>query len=269
MTRRACEQATDEASHCLCAPVEFKIPDRLPVTSGTSGWDWDKPTLSFRDDAGKFVECRYRGTGAPQGHKPQTGAPDYLLDGCSYGYKAGDTAHGDWFDLDLGSCQPSSVAVEVKLRLGAPDVVNGVVQEQVFFASDPRIAGAALHVPRGSAPPFETFSLQSLTQVKPGLAIPNGGMPATSVSNGVDVHSDQTANIVFTKVPGARACPRIDLPYDPVALSALLGSGAETSIRADQITTLTGLTTGDVVLAPVGPVTVNAAQHLLSFASST
>jgi hypothetical protein len=262
--KTACDQASDQASHCLCAAIDFQIPDRLPVTSGSSGWDWDKPTLSFREPSGRFVECHYRGTGSPPGRKPLAGAPDYLLDGCDSGYKAGDTAHGDWFELDLGKCQANAASVEVKLRLGAPDVVNGVVQEQVFFASDPRIAGAALHVPRGSAPPFETFTLQTLTQVTPGLTIPNGAMPATSIGYGVDVHSDQTDHIVFTTVPGA-ACPRVELPYEPATLSALVGPGGESAIRADQITTLTGLTSGDSVLVPAGPVTVNLAQHTLSF----
>src|SRR6201999_2812962 len=92
--KKSGDQPTAEASHCLCAPIAFEIPDRLPVTSGSSGWDWDKPELSFRDASGKIVECRYRGTGSPPGSKKSLpGAPDYLLDGCSGGYKAGDTAN--------------------------------------------------------------------------------------------------------------------------------------------------------------------------------
>lgn len=249
-----------EDTHCLCQGIDFQIPATLPVTKGRAGWAWDKAELSFRKAAGEVVECTYRGNGFPFGRGQ--GGDAYVLERCSRGFKAGQTAHSDWFELELDDGHPHGDEVEVSVRLGAPDVVGGVVQEQVFYSDDARIPGAALHVPRGSAPPFETFTLTSLSQVPPGTALQGGS--TTSVGYGVDIHSDQTSNFVFTPVAGA-ACPRIELPYDPATLERLVGPGHESQLQGDQLLRLTNLDAGSGVLASAGPVTVNLAEHTISF----
>lgn len=246
-------------SHCLCEPINFKIPAQIPVAEGHSGWSWDKPELAFRNAAGKTVTCRYRGNGTPF-----HGGDAYTLDKCSDGSRAGQDARGDFFTFTLDDSHPGGDAVAVVVRLGEPDVVDGVVQEQIFYASDSRIAGAALHVPRGSAPPGESFSLTPLRQVPPRTVIANAGDGATTLGYAVDVHASSTDNFVFTPVPGA-SCPRIDLPYDQAAVSALLGPGRESDIDAQQLLTLTGIAAGARVLGPAGDAKVNRAAHTISF----
>jgi hypothetical protein len=260
--KSASRPGVSDVSHCLCQGIDFQIPSTLPVSKGQAGWDWDKPVLSFRKTNGNVVECRYRGNGRPGPPTPENNL--YTLDRCTDGFKAGQTAHSDWFELDLGKGQPNASAVEVSLRLGAPDVVDGVVQEQVFYAHDPQIAGAALHVPRGSAPAFESFSLERLAQVAPGLPLQNGGGAATSLGWGVDVHSNRTDHFVFTPVPGA-SCPRIELPYDQATLERLYGPGQESVLQANQLLTLSNITSGSGILASGGAATVSLAQHTISF----
>jgi len=243
-------------SHCLCRAIDFQIPTTLPVTNGRAGSGWDQARLSFREASGQTVECSYKGNGTASG-----GGNAYVFERCTRGKMAGQTARSDWFELEVDDGHPEGAAVEVSVRLGAPDVVNGVVQEQIFYSDDPRIAGAALYVPRGSAPPFETFSLDALAQVPPGTALQGGS--ATSVGYGVDVHSDTTDDFVFTPVAGA-ACPRIELPYDQAALESLLGPGKEAQLQGNQILTLTNVT-GSGNLASAGPVTVNLARRTIIF----
>jgi hypothetical protein len=248
-----------EDSHCLCDGIDFQIPATLPVTKGRAGWAWDQAKLSFRKASGDVVECTYRGNGFPLN---RGGGDAYVLERCSRGFKADQTAHSDWFELELDNGQPLGDAVEVSLRLGEPDVVGGTVQEQVFYTNDSRIPGAALHVPRGSAPPFETFSLTSLPQVPPGTVLEGGS--ATSLGYGVDIHSDTTPHFVFTPIAGA-PCPRIELPYDQATFERLLGPGREGQLQGNQLLTLTNVNAASGVLASAGPVTVNVAQRTISF----
>jgi hypothetical protein len=248
-----------EDSHCLCEGIDFEIPATLPVSKGRAGWAWDRARLSFRRASGDVVECTYRGNGFPLN---RGGGDAYLLERCSRGFKGGQTAHSDWFELELDKGQPHGDPVEISLRLGEPDVVGGAVQEQIFYSDDPAIPGATLHVPRGSAPPFETFSITSLPQVPPGTALQGGA--ATAVGYAVDIHSDTTPHFVFTAVPGAD-CPRIELPYDQATLERLVGPGKESQLGANQLLTLSNVDSGSGVLGSAGPVTVNLAQHTLSF----
>ena len=110
---------------------------------------------------------------------------------------------------------------QVQVRLGAPDVVNGVVQEEILYANDPRIPGAALHIPRGSAPPNKSFTFAVLPQPAVGSAVANGDNPFSTTGFAVDVHATNVDQFVFANVPGA-SCPRLDLPYSPATLVPLL-----------------------------------------------
>ncbi len=244
--------ATDE--HCLCGAIDFAVPTTLPATLGKSGGAWDQAQLSFRTASGSQVQCRYRGNDSPK----------YVFDRCSDGSKPGQAKRSDWLKLELAHGLPGFGATEVQLRLGEPDVVDGVVQEQVFYADDSRIPGAALHVPRGSAPAFENFSLAALNEVPLGTAMPNANDPATSISFAVDVHADSSESFVFTPVAGA-ACARIELPYDQATLDRVAGPGGEATIQAHQLTTLTGITSGAQVLTSAGPVIVDLARRTFSF----
>ena len=262
--RPRADVTTGDDEHCLCEPIDFVIPSELPVTAGTSGGEWDKAKLSFRTASGKVVECEYRGNFEDRhGPHPASGGDKYILQSCNKGFKAGQSTQSDWFQLELGDGHGSKANVEVSLRLGEPDVVGGVVQEQIFYAHDARAPGAALHVPRGSAPNFESFSLDVVPQVPPGTPIENGGDSATAVGYAVDVHSDSRDSFVFTPVPGT--CPRIDLPYDPVRLEALLGPGRESALNASHLTSVAAIAGGGHVLEPFDPVTVDLANHTVSF----
>lgn len=257
-----CDAVSDE--HCLCSAIDFQIPAALPVTQGKSGWDWDKAALTFRTTSGRDVECRYRGNGSPGKKGVPIGGDKYLFERCSDGSKPGQTKRADWFELQLDDGHPGWGPTQVELRLGAPDVVDGVVQEQVFYSTDSRIPGAALYVPRGAAPPFETFSLDVVTQVRLGTTIPNAKDPATTVSFAVDIHSDSTDSFVFTRVPGA-ACARIELPYDQATLERVAGPGHESWIQAQQLTSVSGIASGAQVLISDGPVKVDLARRTFSF----
>jgi hypothetical protein len=164
---------------CLCRPIDFKVPANMPVTTNGKLATWaayflagrQRATLSFRKASGAVVECRYKGErfgGPPR----QGGDWHYVLDRCSDGSVAGANLRADWFSLAVGF-RPG----QVKLRLGEPDVVGGVVQESVFYSSDPRIAEAALYVPRGAAPANQEFTLTVLDQVPVGSRFENGGTP--------------------------------------------------------------------------------------------
>ncbi len=239
--------------HCLCDAIDFQIPVELPLTRGRSGpASWDKPALRFRTAAGS-VECRYRGN---DGMK-------FAFERCSDGSLPGQTKRSDWFELELDG-HPHTSDTEVQLRLGEPDVVGGVVQEQIFYSDDPRIPGAALHVPRGAAPAFESFSLTALSQVPLGSTIPNANNPATSIGHAVDVHAASSDTFHFTPVPGA-PCTRLELPYDQATLDSVAGANGEGTIQAQQLTTLTGITSGARVLTSAGPVTVDPALRTFSF----
>ncbi len=258
-TRNPASVTADE--HCLCESVDFVIPLALPVTQGQSGAAGDKAMLSFRTASGRQVECRYRGNKVPG---LPLGGDKYVFERCVDGSKPGQSIRSDWFRLEPGPNLPGLSAIEVSLRLGEPDVVGGVVQEQVYYSSDARIAGAALHVPRGAAPAFEAFSLLVLADVPLGTNIPNDNDSATSISLAVDVRADSAESFTFTKVPGA-GCPRIELPYDQATLESLVGPGGESSIQAHQLTTLTDIGSGAQVLTSAGPVTVDLARRTFSF----
>ncbi len=239
-------------ARCLCDTIDFQIPAELPVTGGVSGGAWDQADLWFRT-AGLNVSCRYRSQGGR-----------YMFEKCSDGSLSGQAKRSDWFELVIGHGIPGWGQTEVQLRLGEPDVVAGVVQEQVFYSNDPSIPGAALHVPRGSAPAFESFSLTVLNQVPLGTTIPNANNPSTSVSYVVDVHAASSDAFTFTSLPGA-PCARIELPYDQATLDAVAGLNAEGTIQAHQLTTLSGITSGERVLTSAGPVTVDLARRTFSF----
>jgi hypothetical protein len=220
--------------------------------AGAPGGASDKPKLSFRGSSGQVVECRYRSSGGK-----------YALESCSDGSTSGQTKQSDWFKLQLDG-SPNTGSTEIRLRLGEPDVVGGVVQEQVFYASDPQLAGAALYVPRGAAPAFESFSLELLNQVALGTVIPNAGDSATTVGLAVDVHANSTDSFAFNTVPGA-ACARIELPYDQATLDRVVGPHGEGAIQAQQLTTLSGITSGAKVLVSAGAATVDPSRRTVSF----
>ena len=250
-----------EGEHCLCQPIEFQIPASLPVTRGNAGVQ--SAELEFRKSNGHTTRCTYRGDLRLSKGK-LVGGEKYDLQFCTDGAKAGSTAKADWFSLEVEGGNPFNGPTEVQLRLGEPDVVDGVVQEQVFFSNDSRIPGGALHVPRGSAPPLQGFSLDVLPQVVVGSTINNGGAGLKTAGYAVNVHAVGVDNFAFTPVAGA-ACPRIDLPYNPTTLASIAGPGAEGRLLSRQITNLAGVATGDSVLAPTGPLSVDPVQHTASF----
>lgn len=250
------------AERCVCSPIAFQVPAALPVSTGNAGvFD---ATLSFRRTDGRFVDCRYKGN-ARFGHSPKaTGGDAYELDRCSDGSKAGASLNADWFKLVLKGSDPQAPVTEVNLRLGAPDVVDGVVQEEIIYASDPRIAGAALHVPRGSAPSGQQFTLSVLSEVPPETTIGNAGKPLQTVGYAVDVHATGADNFTFASVPGA-GCPRIELPYSPDSLLAVAGPDAEGRVRARQIIDLAAVASGGESLVQTGGITLDPVRHVASF----
>jgi hypothetical protein len=248
--------------HCLCNPIPFQVPASIPVTQGNAGFG--DAVLAFRKTNGHFDQCLYRGNARVGRFGKVTGGDAYALVGCSDGSRAGGSETADWFSLELSGGDPFRGPTEVQLRLGAPDVVNGVVQEEILYASDSRIPNAALHIPRGSAPPNQSFTFAVLSQPAVGSTISNGGDPFTTTGFGVDVHATGVSQFNFTPVPGA-ACPSIDLPYSPATLLAVAGTGGEDRLRARQITDLSGLTTGASVLAQTSAVTVDPTNQIVSF----
>jgi hypothetical protein len=250
--------------HCLCRPIAFKVPTSIPVTKGNSGTG--DAYLRFRE-TGALQKCIYHGNERFGNSINKTGGDAYTLVNCTDQSKAGDTVKADWFSLEVHGGDQSQGPTEVGLRLGAPDVVNGVVQEEILYASDSRIPGAALHIPRGAAPPNQEFSLSVLPQPAVGSTIANGDDPFVMLGFPVDVHAKGVDQFVFADVPGA-TCPRIDLPYSEAALEAFAGAGAAGRVRARQITDLGGVTSGAAVLAETAPVTIDPVNHLVSFCVS-
>jgi hypothetical protein len=252
--------SSHDDEHCLCEPIAFEIPASLPVAVGNAGKG--EAVLRFRS-ASKLVECRYEGNARQHGHSA-TGGDAYELERCTDGSRAGATRRADWFELELESADRNAGRTVVQLELGEPSVVGGEVQEQVFYSEDPRLPDAALYVPRGSAPAFETFSLEVVDGVPPGTNIPNAGDGAVSAGYVVDVRASSGDGFTFTPVPGAE-CPRIELPYDPDTLLALAGANGENMLSAQQLLSVSGIASGTEVLAPTSVVTVNLARHTLSF----
>lgn len=252
---------SSDGEHCLCQAIDFEIPASIPVTRGNAGAQLAE--LEFRRTNGRTTRCFYRGDQRFSRGK-LVGGNEYDFAFCNDGSRAGQSAKADWFELELEGGNPFDGPTAIQLRLGEPDVIDGVVQEQVFFADDPRIAGASLHVPRGSAPAGQEFSLEVVPQIAVGSTIENGGSALQTTGYAVDVHAAGVSDFVFTPVPGA-ACARIELPYDPAKLAAIAGPAAVGRLRARQITSLAEVPTGASVLASTGPLTVNPAQHTASF----
>jgi hypothetical protein len=258
----AASDSTDQ--HCLCQPIAFQVPASIPVTKGSAG-NGDA-FLQFRE-GGALQKCIYHGNGRFGRSDKRTGGDAYALVNCTDQSTAGSSVTADWFSLEVRRGDPTQGPTEASLRLGAPDVVNGVVQEEILYASDPRIPGAALHVPRGSAPPNQEFSFSVLPQPAVGSTIANGGDSFVTFGYAVDFHATGVDQFVFTNVPGA-ACPRIDLPYSPAALATFAGAGADSRVRARQITDLAGLASGASILAPTSDVTIDPVNHIVSFCVS-
>ena len=247
----------DDDERCLCRPIEFEVPAALTLTRGNAGRH--RAALRFRKDTGAEVECRYKGErlGGRSGNSEN--GWQYVFERCSDGSRAGAALRADWFALELSSSDAHAGPAEVKLRLGEPDVVGGVVQEAVYYSDDPRVPEAALHVPRGAAPDVQDFTLTVLDEVTPGSILQNGQSPVSSVGHALDVSATGTTDFVFTPQPGA-ACPRIELPFDPDLIEGELDS-----IQARQIQDLAALAAGQSTLAPVGDVTVDPLRHTVSF----
>jgi hypothetical protein len=250
--------------HCLCGPIAFQVPASIPVTKGNAGTG--DTFLTFRK-AGVLQKCIFHGNQTFGKSGKSAGGDAYQLVNCTDGSKAGGAETADWFSLEVHGGDQSQGPTVVSLRLGAPDVVNGIVQEQIVYATDGRIPGAALHIPRGSAPANQEFSLSVLPQPAVGSTIANGDDPFMTTGYAVDVHATGVDQFVFTGVSGS-TCPRIDLPYSPAALAALGGDGAVSRLRAHQIIDLAGLTGGSSVLAPTSDVTIDPVNNVLSFCVS-
>ena len=94
--------APDE--RCLCAPVEFQIPDALPVSRGNAGFGHAQ--LSFRDANQRYYTCLYRGNTRLRPFAAPTGGDAYELVSCSGRLQAGATISADWFSLDVHTGDP-------------------------------------------------------------------------------------------------------------------------------------------------------------------
>lgn len=252
----------DADTRCLCGPIAFQIPASLPVTTGNAGFG--DALFEFRKSNNRFVECLYHGNARLGRLGKVTGGDAYDLIFCSDLSSAGSAVSADWFSLTLASSAPTSSSTAVLLRLGAPDVVGGVVQEEIVYANDSRIPGAALHIPRGSVPPGQRFTFQVLPQPTSLTTIENGGDEFETTGLALDVHATGVDSFVFTNVPGA-SCPSIDLPYSASALQQAFGAGEEGRLRARQITDLNDIAAGGTVLAETAPVTVDTTNQLVSF----
>jgi hypothetical protein len=251
--------------HCLCRTIAFKVPASIPVTKGNAGTG--DAFLSFRKGGTVLQKCNYHGNQRLGNSGKKTGGDAYQLVSCNDGSIAASALTADWFSLQVLGGDQTQGPTEVTLRLGAPDVVNGVVQEEILYSNDTRIPGAALHVPRGSAPPNQSFSIAALAQPAVGSTVANGGDPAVMLGYAVDFHATGVDHFAFANVPGA-TCPKIDLPYSPAALAAFAGAGADSRVRARQITDLAGAASGASVLVPTSDVTIDPVNHLVSFCVS-
>ncbi len=250
----------DEDEHCFCRPIAFQIPAALPVTSGNAGNH--TASLSFRNANGHKVECRYKGDRKVT--KGQvSGGDSYVFDRCSDRSKAGSTQTSDWFELELAHAAHGMGPTVVNLRLGEADVVDGVVQDTVYFADDSRISSASISVPRGAAPANQEFTLDVLSPIVPGSRIANGDAGLATAGYAVDVKATGLEDFTFTPVAGA-SCPRIELPYS----TTLLGSAAPETLGARQILDVAKALLGQPALAAVGDVTVDSARSTLSFCVS-
>ncbi len=251
----------EKDERCLCEPITFQVPASLPVVEGNAGVG--HAYLTFRDADRGYAMCLYRGNARPR-VLGGPGGDAYDLVACSHFLKAGASVSADWFSLDVHTGNPLRGPTRVELRLGEPDVVDGVVQVQTFYASDPRISNAALHVPRGSAPAHQRFELSVLGSPAPGTVVENGGAPFITTGLAVDVRAEGAEDFHFAPSAGT-ACPRIELPYSPSALLAAAGPNAESRLRARQITDLGALASGATALAGVGPASVDPVRQTVSF----
>lgn len=252
----------EEAEHCLCQPIEFEVPPVLPVTEGDAGNG--KAELKFRKQSGGYATCRYRGS--DHGH-PHGDGREYRLDRCEDGLRAGSKVTADWFELELESADSIFEKTSVALRLGEPDVVDGVVQDTVYYPDDDALLGASLTVPRGAAPAFQDFELTRLSQFPTATTLANAGTPFTTLGPAVDVQAVGQDTFAFTEVPGA-SCPRVELPYSKQALENLLGADAEARLQGRQITDIAAALGGAAALAPVGPITVDTLRKTVSFCTT-
>jgi hypothetical protein len=248
-----------DSAHCFCHPIAFQIPAYLPVTRGTPGVH--KSTFSYHDTSSdQMVSCRYDG----DGKGPMSGTR-YVFRSCSNGAAALSSASGDSFLLSIDMGELQSGTTEVKVKIGAPDVVNGALAVQDFVSTDPRLAGAVLHVPRGAAPPFQTFSLSLADSVPIGAVIGNQGDGATTVGPTVGFTADgTTGTFYFNSTP---TCARVELPYDPATAQTVTGAAGLKALGARQV--LDPSLVGDpnaTSLARLGAdIVVDTTNHTISF----
>ncbi|MCU1277475.1 MAG: hypothetical protein JWM53_1021, partial [bacterium] len=213
-----------DAQHCFCRPIAFQIPAYLPVTRGAPGVH--KSTFTYRDaNTQQMVSCRYDG----DGHGGSSGSR-YVLNSCSNGATALSNATGDYFTLSIDMGDVQNGTTEVQLKIGAPDAPN---QVQDFVSTDPRLAGAVLHVPRGAAPPFQDFSLSLANAVGTGEIIGNNGDGATTVGRTVGfVANSFTGTFYFSPAP---TCARVEIPYDQSTLQTVSNGVGPTAMGARQV----------------------------------
>jgi len=246
-------------AHCLCSAIDFEVPAGLPVTRGNAGTF--KAELKFRNGTGPVVTCSYKGDRRAGHSGNATGGDQYAFERCSDGSRVGDDKTATWFEVNL---RKGDGPTEVQLRLGEPDVVDGVVQEEVFYSNDPLIPEAALYVPRGAAPPFQGFTLHAAPQIPPGTQLANGGDPESTVGYVVDVNATGVSGFVFQQVPGA-SCARVELPYKPEILEGLLGLGAERRMQGRYFTDLDEALSGGEVIEPTERAMVDPLRKTLTF----
>jgi hypothetical protein len=248
---------------CLCRPIDFLLPETLPTTQGRAGLS--RAILGFRNHEGEFVWCSYRGQARwPFLWRGRDDDDEYRFERCSDRSRGNSAQKADWFSLSITHGGIVSAGTEVTLRLGEADVVDGVVQESVFYSQDPQLPGAALHVPRGAAPANQQFTISLLPQVPVGSTLENGGAPVTTMGFALDVRAAGLEDFRFTPVANG-ACPRVELPYDAEVLHGLLGPGREAQLQAVHIVDVERALAGEAALEAVGEVTVNTARSTLSF----
>lgn len=190
-------------SRCTCRPVPFTLPRSFtPFTGVAAG----TVTLQFVDlDQPKTIECRYK---ADKGN--------YRFQSCNGPRHAGDAFRGQWFSLSVDG---TSASVEVRLTLGEPDRVGGVLQTQDYAAADASIAGALLVVPRGATDGFQDFTVTVGQGPAAGALVPRANASPLAALGPVVAFDALGASGGFSFNP-TTPCTRLEIPFSRELLGA-------------------------------------------------
>jgi hypothetical protein len=178
--------------------------------AGTVAFSFDSP----RDH--RLTNCTYSGTPRNNGFWPWRARPsnEYEFEWCDDGSRPGDFRTADYFSLHVISGNPGAGTTTVELALGLPEPA---ARSQVIVASDPRLAGAALSIPEGAAPPAQKFTIDLVPGIGPGTFIPFG--PLGVISAGYAANYGPVGSTAEFYFDGS-TCAEVNVPYNATEVSA-------------------------------------------------